>query len=260
MPVSYATSWLLLLMIGLTACAGSPTPDRLALLGPFEGRYREIGYEAYYAAQLALKNNASPQQRTLLAIDDGGSIISATERAAALSEDRTVRAVLLIGPFAVDPAVQRELETIPAFIIGYWGVSATTNDVQLIAPADISKRSPAASARDLFEALASTAPFTGSEMLSLPQFAKLSANTSAIEILSSAPLPNPDFREHYAALSAFAPQPGLIAFLTYESAQSIISQLNTGSDTLFSWPGGLSQDALRYRFSAEGQIIPVSGS
>lgn len=259
MPARHAARWLLLIVAGLTGCAGSLAPDRLALLGPFEGRYREIGYEAYYAVQLALNSDANTRL-TLLAIDDGGSVTSAVERAVALTEDHTVRAVLLIGPYAVDEAVQRELEAIPALIIGYWGVSAVTHNVQLIAPDGISQRSTAANARDLFVALASVAPFTGSEMLALPQFAALRADTRDIELLSSAPLPNRDFRERYAALSAFAPQPGLIAVLTHESTQSVIQRLATGSDAALSWPDNLSQDGLHYRFSKDGQIIPTSGS
>lgn len=259
MPASRTARWLLLLAIVLAACTGSPVPDRVALLGPFEGRYREIGYEAYYAVQLALNSDASTRL-TLLAIDDGGSVANAMERATALTEDHTVRAVLLIGPYATEAAVQQELEGIPAFIIGYWGVSAATNDVQLIAPDGISQRSPAASARDLFVALGSIAPFTGSEMLSLPQFATLRADTRGIELLSSSPLPEPEFRERYAALSAFAPQPSLIAVLAYESTQNVIERLVKGSDAVFSWPVNLSQDGLRYRFSTDGQIVPASGS
>lgn len=259
MPANWTARWLLLLVIGLTACSGSPVPDRVALLGPFEGRYREIGYEAYYAVQLALDGDTSTRL-TLLAIDDGGSVASAAERAAALTEDHTVRAVLLIGPYAVDTTVQRQLEGIPALIVGYWGADVATNDVQLVAPDGVSERSPAGSARDLFVALASVAPFTGSEMLTLTQFSTLRADTGDIELLSSARLPEPEFHERYAALSPFAPQPGLIAVLTYESTQSVIERLTTGSDAAFSWPASLSQDGLRYRFSADGQLMPTSGS
>ncbi len=39
----------------LSACAVKRTPTiyRIALLAPFEGRYREIGYNALYAARMA---------------------------------------------------------------------------------------------------------------------------------------------------------------------------------------------------------------
>ena len=48
---------LLLLLIPLvTACAiqRTSTPYKIALLAPFEGRYRDVGYDALYAARLAL--------------------------------------------------------------------------------------------------------------------------------------------------------------------------------------------------------------
>jgi ABC-type branched-subunit amino acid transport system substrate-binding protein len=59
---------------------------RIALLAPFEGRYREVGYNAYYAALLALGESGSTQIE-LLAVDDGGSPATAAQRAAALARD-----------------------------------------------------------------------------------------------------------------------------------------------------------------------------
>ena len=51
-PLSLILSIVLLLF--LSACAASTQPVvKIGLVAPFEGRYRQIGYEAIYAARLA---------------------------------------------------------------------------------------------------------------------------------------------------------------------------------------------------------------
>src|SRR4051794_35174325 len=86
---------LLIFALFLSACGVMHTPiTRIALLAPFEGRYREIGYNALYAARLALADAADPQIE-LLPIDAGGD--QAAERARALSLDPQVKTVILLG-------------------------------------------------------------------------------------------------------------------------------------------------------------------
>ena len=57
-----------LLLVALTACGGTPPVMRLALLAPFEGRYREVGYQALYAARLAQIGRASCRERVLVKV------------------------------------------------------------------------------------------------------------------------------------------------------------------------------------------------
>ncbi|MCS7070642.1 MAG: hypothetical protein NZM00_03995, partial [Anaerolinea sp.] len=57
----------------LTGCTVHQTAPRIALIAPFEGRYREVGYNALYAARLALADAESGVQ--LLPLDDGGSVV-----------------------------------------------------------------------------------------------------------------------------------------------------------------------------------------
>ena len=54
--LSATTIFLLLLALALTACGASnpELPGKIALLAPFEGQYREIGYNALYAVRLAI--------------------------------------------------------------------------------------------------------------------------------------------------------------------------------------------------------------
>ena len=86
----------LLLALLFTACVPSATPMKLALLAPFEGRFREIGYNALYAIRLAF-DDAKPRNIQLLAVDDGGSVESAVARVKALNLDPAVAAIIALG-------------------------------------------------------------------------------------------------------------------------------------------------------------------
>lgn len=93
--------WLLLgLMVGLAACA-SPQPEvvKIGLVAPFEGRYREVGYDVIPAARLAVREYAqqypdSPVLIELVAYDDLGDPTRAELQAQRLASDSRVAAVL----------------------------------------------------------------------------------------------------------------------------------------------------------------------
>ena len=86
----------------LVSCAfpGSTAPVvKFGLVAPFEGRYRPVGYDAIYAARLAVRErNAAGgvggYRVELVAYDDGGDTPSAIERARQLALDPQVVAVL----------------------------------------------------------------------------------------------------------------------------------------------------------------------
>jgi uncharacterized lipoprotein YmbA len=101
--------WLSLLLLLLSACAvyETPTTERLALIAPFEGRDREVGYEALYAARLALADANSALE--LLPLDDGGTADFAAQRLRALQFDPQVRAVIIMGASASDAQTQAAL-------------------------------------------------------------------------------------------------------------------------------------------------------
>jgi ABC-type branched-subunit amino acid transport system substrate-binding protein len=92
----------------LAACAfpGSTAPVvKFGLVAPFEGRYRPVGYDAIYAARLAVRErNAAGgvggYRVELVAYDDGGDAQMAVERARQLAFDLQVVAV--IGHYRVD--------------------------------------------------------------------------------------------------------------------------------------------------------------
>ncbi len=109
-PISN-TRYLVSLVLGIgylmliSACRSTAPVLKFGLIAPFEGRYRPIGYDAIYAARLAVRErNASGgvgrYRVELVAYDDGGDAQAAMERARQLALDPQVMAV--IGHFRVD--------------------------------------------------------------------------------------------------------------------------------------------------------------
>jgi hypothetical protein len=103
---------------------------RVALLAPFEGRYREVGYNAYYAVKLALSDYGKTDIE-FVAVDDGGSVQSAVDRARALAGDPRVKAVIALGYTATGAEVQQVFRDIPMLIVGDWGVKPETQNIFL---------------------------------------------------------------------------------------------------------------------------------
>ena len=97
----------------LAACSASTQPVvKIGLVAPFEGRYRSIGYEAIYAARLAIREiNArggiNGQRVELVALDDRGEPDKAIEAARQLVLDPQVVAVIgHLRPDSTDAAMK----------------------------------------------------------------------------------------------------------------------------------------------------------
>jgi len=83
----------------LTACASVQPVIKIGLVAPFEGAQRELGYDAIYAARLAVReiNQAGGiggYRVALVALDDGGDATLAGETAVSLTIDPAVVAVI----------------------------------------------------------------------------------------------------------------------------------------------------------------------
>ncbi len=195
-----------------SACAVSQSGEviRVGLLAPFEGRYRAVGYDALFAARLALNTQHSEQQIELLAVDDGGSVELATQRAAALAEDEQVRAVILLGREATAPQVQLALGDLPALVVGYSDSAPQSNNVFFLANIEYND------ILATFTADADHQAIVGDESLALEQFVRLEDNLEGVTIVTSGNLPDETFAEAYVTSDPFAPQPGLLATLTYD--------------------------------------------
>ena len=94
-------SLLLALVMALlfTACAGVEPVVKIGLVAPFEGRRRALGYDAVYAARLAIREvnargGVAGVRVALVALDDGGDPELARQAAASLVVDASVIAVV----------------------------------------------------------------------------------------------------------------------------------------------------------------------
>lgn len=202
------------LCLWLVGCGAAPIPPRIALLAPFEGRYREIGYDALYAARMALQD--TPIE--LLPIDDGGSFESAADRVRALAYDPQVMLILALGYAAAGPEALSASGKLPVLVIGNWGIPARPEQVFILSSPVIDDRLTIPARSDILDAAQFETPFIGGDVLSLTQFARLRSSLEGITVMTSASLPDPAFQERYQSSDPFASSPGLLASLTYDAA------------------------------------------
>lgn len=195
--------------------------QRIALLAPFEGQYREVGYDAYYAVRLAMQERDT-ELVELLAIDDGGSEISAVDRAKALASDPLVKVALILGNNATRESVQEAFGQIPVLIVGQWHTQPATSSAYMLASDQL------AALLSPDEQLDSTVGnVIGGEVFALQQVPLLIDDLSGITIVSSASLPDENFRQRYLSSGQFVPEPGLLATLTYDAAGIALDALQT---------------------------------
>ena len=198
---------LLLLSSALTACEAR-LPAKITLLAPFEGQYREIGYNALYALRLALAE-AESHDAQLLAVHDGGTVASAIERIKALNMDPAVAAIIAMGPAATHPAVQMANDK-PLIMVGNWGHDRSDPDSLYAANPDLAK-----------------ARSTG-DLLMLSQTLDLRDDWESLRFESSGSLPDATFRGRYVNSALYAPPPNLLATLTYDIGRLALAALKSG--------------------------------
>lgn len=222
------TLWAAIVITLSCGCGTRPgTITRVALLAPFEGRYREVGYNAYYAAKLAIQDFGKSDIE-LLAIDDGGTVASAADRAKALAGDPLVKAVIALGYAATDEITQQAFENLPVLIVGGWGAKPETDTIFILANAELATTTGRIEITDTLQLENTSA---GGEVFALDQFLKLHPDEQNIVIMSSASLPDADFRQRYVNSGLFVPDPGLLATLTYD-AFGIVLQATQNGDVL----------------------------
>jgi ABC-type branched-subunit amino acid transport system substrate-binding protein len=214
----------------VTGCAGSGKPgiSRIALLAPFEGRYREVGYNAYYAALLAFEEGASSPIE-LLAVDDGGSPASAADRARALAHDPLVAGVIALGDAATSDSAQAAYGRLPTLIVGYWSTSPMTDTAYVMSHPDITNTIttlPGVSITHLGDLRSGV---IGGDVFALEGFRRVNDDWRNMVIVSSGRPADMNFRDRYAALGQFVPEPGLLATLTYDAVRFMIEAAQSGS-------------------------------
>lgn len=210
MPNIWRTAASLLFAALLGGCGFIATPPamRVVLLAPFEGEHRHIGYNALYAARLALSE--LPLHYELLAVDDGGMTDAARERAAALRLDPSVAGVVLVGPFSTQSPVQAELAGLRVIIAGGWSVAPVGDHIVQLAPAGLLALQGSTRLAD--------------ETADFPQ------NSLGTQFISTGALPDEDYIARYRALSPFTPQPNSYATLVTDAVVLLAAAHQAGSD------------------------------
>lgn len=255
-------SWLLLVVVAavsLSACLPVARPlIKLGLVAPFEGRYRDLGYEVIYAVRLAVREanaagGAGGYSLALMAYDDAGDAAQAVEQAAKIATDPDVLGV-----------------------IGHWRVETTTAAAPTYAdaglpllapnPGSAAAQLPAATYRlglplaieraalpagafqcpppcDSFDDLPWLADahaehpasaLFGPPLWGQPQFAALAGPAAeGVYFLTAAPYPadsaDPAFAERYAAL-ANGVVPRSNAVLAYDAARLLIQAIAVSAE------------------------------
>lgn len=233
-------SILLVALVSGCAVYQAPPVTRIALLAPFEGRYREVGYQALYAARLALAETGRIDLE-LLAVDDGGSIETAVDRAHALNHDPLVEAVLVLGVHAADARVLDVLQPY-TLVVGDWSAVEITG-------AETSREPP----REITEIAALDVEFVCGDICLLPAYPALADDPTLATIQVSSPPVDDAFRERYINSDLYVPPPLPFAGQAYTATQHIIDRV-TGQNTA-NTPPTLATETFTYRYTAEGELI-----
>lgn len=233
----------------ISACIPVTRPTvKIALIAPFEGRYREVGYEVIYAVRLAVREvnwagGLEGHSVELLALDDGGDPTQAEVQARKAAVDPQVLGAIGHWLEATTRAAA------PAYAEAGLPILATTADAKLPAlafrlwPSEAQLREalpeaqhcPAAcdSLEDLqwlMDASASgLAPIAGPPLWGTQQFSALAGEAAeGVYVVLPAPLPadadDAGFADRYRALSNGV-EPHAFAVLAYDAAQVLLAAL-----------------------------------
>ncbi len=201
--------WLTLAgLLSACAVAQSGRIKKIALLAPFEGQYRRIGYNALHAARLAIAD-AGSREIQLLAVDDGGAVASTIKRMQALNTDPAVEAILALGKAASHPDVQTVNDR-PLIIIGSWGHDRADEHTFYAAHPSIAQQR------------------LDSDLLILG--GDLDDNLNEIVLVSSGSLADEAFYQRYTQDDLHAPVPNLLAAVVYDVSRLTLAALMSGAD------------------------------
>jgi hypothetical protein len=216
----------LLILIGATLVSGcavmkTSAITRIALLAPFEGRYREVGYNALYAARLAFADSPNTSLE-FLAVDDGGTPERAADRAHALVLDSRVIGVVVLGYHAAAPETLSAFGDVPVMVVGNWSTPFPHDSVFVLSNPAITEQYTVSPIFDVTNADELETPAIGGEVFALRGFARLRDSLADTTIVSSGSLPDSEFAERYRQSDPFAPPVGLLATLTYDAFHMIL--------------------------------------
>jgi len=241
----------------LSACVASTRPAlKIGLVGPFEGRYREIGQEIIYAARLAVReaNEAGGiggYSVELVAFDDGGDPAQAEEQARKLATDPQV--VGTMGNW-LEPTTLAAAPVLAAAEVPFLATAAspdldpsafrlwpTASALQAALPGAAFCPTPCNSLENLdwltynLQPPTSNLQLAGPPLWGLTQFPRLAGESAeGVYVVAPAPLPtdsvNPAFAERYRAISQGV-EPRFLAVLAYDATQLLFAAIRQGIKT-----------------------------
>jgi len=235
----------------LSACYPVTRPVvKIALVAPFEGRYRDVGFEVVYAVRLAVREanvsgGVAGYAVELLSLDDSGDPEMAAAQARKAAADPLVVGVIghWLDATTLAAASEYEAEGIPLLAttaapdhppsaFRLWlseAAYANTLSGALHCPL------PCDSLEDLSWLLTQLLPVTrdaivaGPTMWGQPQFASLAGDhAEAVYVIAPAPLPadsaDPAFADRYRAISNGV-EPRFNAVLAYDAARLLFDAI-----------------------------------
>lgn len=253
---SCVQSWIICCVLAFTACVPVTRPTlKIGLVAPFEGRYRDVGYEVIYATRLAVREanaqgGVGGYSIELIALDDSGQAAQAQEQARKLAVDPHV--VGVIGHWLDETSLAAAPEYAAAGLPFFATTSATPLDqtairawpeqTQLQATAQNFSRTakalqcfyPCGDLENL-DWLAQTRritpeiPVIGPPLWGQPQLTALvGEQAEGLYFIAPAPLPpdttDPTFAERYRAISNGV-EPRAYAVLAYDLTRLLLKAI-----------------------------------
>ena len=221
---------------------------KIGLVAPFEGRYRDVGYEVVFAVRLAVREanaagGVAGYTVELTTLDDGGDASQAVEQARKLATDPAILGVIgdwldATTPSAAPvyaaeglPLLATTLSALPAGVFQLW---PTTSLIEAAASDGALCPLPCDSLDDLgwlrqARAGQPAARVYGPPLWAQGQFAALAGPLAeGARFVAAAPYPadstDPVFAERYRAISGGV-QPGPNAVLAYDAARLLFAAL-----------------------------------
>ena len=239
----------------LGACISTSRPTiKIGLVAPFEGRYRDVGYEVIYAVRLAVREanargGVAGHVVELTALDDSGDPAMAAEQALKLTTDPRVVGVIghwleettvAAAPVYAEAGLPLLATSSAALPAGVFRLGLS--EAALVAAAGAGAQwCPAPcgwleGATWLADELAASpgAPLAGPALWTLPPFATLAGDaTEGGVIVTASPLPagstDPNFADRYRTLSNGV-EPRTNAVLAYDAANVLFSAIEASVD------------------------------
>ncbi len=214
-------SWLFFVLLIVAGCTpNSAPPQKIVLFAPFEGRYAELGYSALYPARLAFSDR-NPTHIELLALDDGGTLDIAIQRAQAIAHDPYISIIIIQGYLGTSADVLAHLSDKAVIIVGEWGTSSAP-DVYHLSHSALPER-VTDTHHPITEPIAEN--FIGGETFGLPSFVRLQPDFHHLTFVSSGQLPTTDFEARIISSAPHASLPNHLSILTYDAVSLAIEAL-----------------------------------